>query len=162
MKHKRIILSIGGALLFMGAVFRPGCRIILNGTVMPGIYEPAAVTRCAAAAVRTAEEITRMEEEVPFTVVPVLCLQRDQPDEELLYHVLLEAYEGVEKLYEVSAQGQTIGMAQELRDIYQLRQAYPELDIQFKECYTYAGAESDMAAMREALRVLDNGVTEVF
>lgn len=162
MKHKRTLLCIGAALVFMGAVFRPGCRIIVGGAAMPGVYEPAAVTRCAAAAERTAAEITRTSEVAPYTIVPVLCLQREQPDETLLYHVLLESYEGVEKLYAVSAGNREIGLLHDLREIYALRRAFPALNITYTEVYTYTGAESDMVDVRETLHTLEEGLVGPF
>lgn len=162
MKHIRPIVCITLALLLMSALFRPGCRIVIGGTPMPGIYDPAAVTRCAAAAERAAEEITRTAESRPFTLVPVLCLRREAPDEQLLTRVLLEAYPGVEKLYRLSAGDRPIGVLRDLRDIYRLRRAYPALDIRFKEVYTYAGAESDAEQVRAVLQALDTDAAGPF
>ena len=114
MKEKRGLVCITLALLFMAATFRPGCRIIVDGTVIPGIFDLATAHRCAAMAERTAEEITRTAEQPPFTLIPVLCHQRDVTDEEQLYHVLLESYEGVEKLYAVYAEGTQVGLLEDL------------------------------------------------
>lgn len=162
MKHKRFFVCIGAALLLMGAIFRPGCRIIVNGTAMPGVYEIDSVSRCAAAAVRTAEEITRTAEDAPFTIVPVLCLQREQPDEELLYHVLLESYAGVEKVYAVSVGDHRLGLVGDLQEIAHLQQGHPKLDIQYTQTYTYTGAQIDTETVREALRTLEEGLVGPF
>lgn len=161
-KRERILVCIATALLFMGAAFRPGCRIIVNGRVMPGIYAADAVARCARSAVHTAEEITRTAEAPPFTVVPVLCLEQEQPDEELLYHVLLEAYDGVEKVYAVSVGDYPLGLVENLREVARLQSSHPRLDIRYTQTYTYTGAQTDTDAVREALQILEDGLTGPF
>ncbi len=154
MKTKRIILFIALALLFMVGTFRPGCRIILNGTVMPGIYDPAAARRCAAMAERTAEEITRTAEAPPFRLVPVLCHSRDETDEELLYHVLLESYEGVEKLYAVSVNGKQVGLLDKLREVTLLLREYPTGSIQISTVYSHPDAAHGLSHVQAVLREL--------
>ena len=158
MKLTRITLCITAALLFMGALFRPGCRIILSSGAMPGIYDPAAVYRCDAAARRTADEITRSTESPDYTIVPVLCLKNELPDEQLLYHILLEAYPGVEKLYKVCADGTPVGLLGDLADVIALRRLYPERKVSFTETYTYTDAESTAQEVREAMNRLGSTV----
>lgn len=158
MKFVRTTLCIAAALLFMGAFFRPGCRIILGGTAMPGVYDPAAVYRCAEAAQRTAEEITRGTEQPGYTLVPVLCLYGEQPDEQLLYHVLLESYEGVAKLYEVSADGVPVGLLTELGDVIRLQRMHPTRKIRFTETYTYTGAENTVQEVQAVVSSMGDAV----
>ena len=158
MKLVRTTLCIGAAALFMCAFFRPGCRIILNGAPMPGIYEPTAVYRCAEAAQRAAEEIARGTEQADYTIVPVLCLQREQPDEQLLTHVLLESYEGVEKLYAVTADDVPVGMLSEIGDVIALRQMYPHRSIRFTQTYSYTGAASSVQEVQTVMARMDGAV----
>ena len=155
MKRFRKYLVILPALVLMGALFRPGCRIIVNGTALPGIYDPAVAARCGEMALRTAEEITRTQEEAPFTLVPVLCLQQDTTDETLLYHVLLESFAGVEKLYAVSTNGIPVGLVSEIADVIALRRLYPKHTISFTQTYSYAGAETPMEQLRAAMVITD-------
>lgn len=155
MKQFRKCLFILPALVLMAALFRPGCRIIVNGTALPGIYNPATAARCGEMALRTAEEITRVEESAPFTLVPVLCLRQDSANETLLYHVLLESFEGVEKLYAVSADGVPVGLVSEIADVIALRRLYPQRTISFTQTYSYPGAETPMEQLRAAMVITD-------
>ena len=161
MKEKRGLVCIALALLFMAATFRPGCRIIVDGTVLPGIYELSAAQRCAVMAARTAEEITRNAEQPPFTLIPVLCHSRDVTDEERLYHVLLESYEGVEKLYAVSVNGTKIGLLEELWEVTALLREYPTGSIQITHIYSHPDAADGLGYVRAALQEL-NGETVDF
>ena len=156
MKRFRKYLVLLPALVLMVALFRPGCRIIVNGTALPGVYNPQVAARCGEMAMRTAEEITRIPEEAPFTIVPVLCLQQDTTDETLLYHVLLESFSGVEKLYAVSADGIPVGLVSEMADVIALRRLYPQHTISFTQTYSYAGAESSMEQVRAAMALCGN------
>lgn len=160
MKTKRIILCIALALLFMFGTFRPGCRIILSGTVMPGIYDLSVAQRCAELAQRTAEEITRTAEEPPFRLIPVLCHERDETDEELMYHTLLEAYEGVEKLYAVSADGKQIGLLEDPWEVTALLKEYPAGSIQIDNVYSHPDAADGLLYVRTALRELTGETVE--
>lgn len=154
MKAKRVIPIITLALLFMLGTFRTGCRIILNGTVMPGIYDLAVAQRCAEMAVRTAEEITRTAEEPPFRLIPVLCHKQDQTDEELMYHVLLESYEGVEKLYAVDLDGTRVGLLKNLWEVTALLKEYPAGNIQITPVYSHLDAADGLTHVRTALKEL--------
>lgn len=155
MKQIRPLLCILPAVLLMAALFRPGCRIVVNGSALPGIYDPAVAARCGEMALRTAEEITRTQEPPPFTLIPVLCLKQDTTDETLLYHVLLESYEGVEKLYAVSADGIPVGLVSEIADVIALRRLYPHRTIHFTQTYTYPEAESSMEQVHAAMAIRD-------
>ena len=161
MKTKRILLCIALALLFMAATFRPGCRIIVDGTVLPGIYDLTAAQHCAAMAARTAEEITRNAEQLPFTLIPVLCHSRDVTDEERLYHVLLESYEGVEKLYAVYAEGTQVGLLEDLWEVTALLKEYPSGSIRITHIYSHPNAADGLRYVRAALREI-NGETVDF
>ena len=154
MKEKRGLVCIALALLFMAATFRPGCRIIVDGTVLPGIYELSAAQRCAVMAARTAEEITRNAEQPPFTLIPVLCHHRDVTDEEQLYHVLLESYEGVEKLYAVYAEGTQVGLLEDLWEVTALLREFPTGSIQITHTYSHPDAADGLRYVRTALREL--------
>ena len=155
MKHFRKYLFMLLIPVLMGTLFRPGCRIIVNGTALPGIYDPVVAARCGEMALRSAEEITRTQAQPPFTLVPVLCLQQDTTDETLLYHVLLESFEGVEKLYAVSANGVPVGLVPRIADVIALRRQYPRHTISFTQTYSYPGAESSMEQVRAAMAFTD-------
>ena len=161
MKEKRGLLCIALALLFMAATFRPGCRIIVDGTVLPGIYDLTAAQRCAVMAERTAEEITRNAEQPPFTLIPVLCHNRDMTDEARLYHVLLESYEGVVKLYAVSADGRQVGLLEDLWEVTALLKEYPTGSIRITHTYSHPDAADGLRYVRAALREI-NGETVDF
>ena len=161
MKTNRILLCIALALLFMAATFRPGCRIIVDGTVLPGIYDLTAAQRCAAMAARTAEEITRTGEDAPYTLIPVLCHSRDVADEARLYHVLLESYEGVVKLYAVSADGRQVGLLEDLWEVTALLKEYPTGSIRITHTYSHPDAANGLRYVRAALREI-NGETVDF
>ncbi len=161
MKGKRIALCITLALLFMAASFRTGCRIIVDGTVIPGIHDLATARKCAEMAERTAEEITRTAEATPFTLIPVLCHQRDVTDEEQLYHVLLESYDGVEKLYAVYADGRQVGLLEDLWEVTALLKEYPTGSIQITHTYSHPDAADGLRYVRAALQEI-NGETVDF
>ena len=154
MKTKRIIVCMALAVLFMLGTFRTGCRIVVNGKVMPGIYPLAAAQQCAEMARRTAEEITRSAEEAPFTLIPVLCHRRDNTDEALLYHTLLESYEGVEKLYAVSADGVRVGLLEDLWEVSALLKESPAGSIQIDNVYSHPDAAHGLRYVRAALQEL--------
>ena len=154
MKTKPIAFCIALALLFMLGTFRTGCRIIIDGTVIPGVYDLAAARKCAAMAQHTAEEITRTAETPPFRLIPVLCHTHDETDEELMYHVLLESYEGVEKLYAVSVNGTKIGLLEELWEVTALLREYPTGSIQITHIYSHADAADGLGYVRAALQEL--------
>ncbi len=161
MNTKRMILCTALAAVFMLATFRTGCRIILNGTVMPGIYDLTTARECAAMAERTAEEITRTAEDAPFRLIPVLCHKRDDADRELLYHVLLESYEGVEKLYAVSVNGTQVGLLSDLWQVTALLREYPTGSIQITEAYSHTDAADSLLYVRTVLGEI-NGETVDF
>lgn len=161
MKTKRILLCITLALLFMAATFRPGCRVIVDGTILPGIYDLTAAQRCAAMAARTAEEITRTAEDAPYTLIPVLCHSRDVTDETQLYHVLLESYDGVVKLYAVSANGTQVGLLEDLWEVTALLKEYPTGSIRITHTYSHPDAADGLRYVRAALREI-NGETVDF
>ena len=155
MKSKSLLICIILPLLFMSAVFRPGYRIIVNDRPLPGIYAPDLVLRCNSAAVRAAEEIVRETENPPYSLIPVLCLKYTQADERQLWGILLESYEGVEKLYAVSIGDQYIGTVSNLRDLYLIKNEYlpvwsPQTKLTVKEIYTYPEAESSSEEVRNA------------
>lgn len=159
MKNKATLLCLGFALLFMAAVFRPGYRIIVNDRPLPGIYEPDLVLRCNRAAIRAAEEIIRDTEDPPYTLIPVYCLKYTQAEDRQLWGLLLESYEGVEKLYTVSLGDQYIGTVSNLRELYLIKNEYlavwsPETKLTIREIYTYAGAETPQEEVRNAFRQL--------
>jgi len=154
MKTKRITLCIALALLFMVGTFRTGCRIIVNGTVLPGVYDLAAAQNCAAMAQRTAEEITPTREAPPFRLIPVLCHRREVTDEVQMYHLLLESYEGVEKLYAVSVQGRQVGLLDDLWEVSALLKEYPAGSIQITHIYSHPEAADSLRHVRAALMEL--------
>lgn len=159
MKKMKAILCMGLAVLFMTAVFRPGYRIVLSGKALPGIYEPELTLRCSTAAIRAAEEITRTQEDIPYTLVPVLCLKHTEADEQQLWGILLDSYEGVVKMYEVSMNGQPIGTVSSLRELYLTKNEYfpawsPNAQLTIKETYTYPEAETSGEEVEAAFRRL--------
>lgn len=159
MKKRRALVCIGLALVFMAAVFRPGYRIIVNGKALPGVYSPDLVLRCNAAAVRAAEEITRQSEDVPYAMIPVLCLKYTEADEQHLWGLLLESYDGVEKLYTVSLGNTYIGTVSNLRELYLIKNEYfpvwsPDTKLTIQETYTYPAAETSKEEIRTAFRRL--------
>ena len=152
MKEKRGIVCIVLALLFMVIGFRTGCRIIVDGKVLPGIYDLTAAQRCAAMAVRTAEEITRTSEQPPFTLIPVLCHNRDVTDEEQLYHTLLESYDGVVKLYAVSRNGRQVGLLEDLWEVTALLKEYPTGSIRITHTFSHPDAADGLRYVRAVLK----------
>ncbi len=105
MNAKRGIFCIFAAILLMSALFKPGCRIIVNDAPLSGVYAPELAVRCAEAAVRAADEITRNREAPPFQLIPVLCLRYTEADETELCGRLLRAYDGVVQVSTVSDDG---------------------------------------------------------
>ena len=101
----RGLVCICLVLLFMGALFQPGCRIIVDGTPLKGVYHPDTALRCARAAVHAADELTPTAQEPPFRLVPVLCLQYTETDEAALCSRLLQAYAGVVRVSTVREDG---------------------------------------------------------
>lgn len=159
MKQCKGFLCIALSILFMVTVFQPGYRIVLNGKALPGIYDPELTLRCNAAVIRAAEEITRAREEPPYTLVPVLCLQHTEADEQQLWGILLDSYEGVVKLYEVSMNGIPVGTVSSLRELYLTKNEYfpawsPNAQLTIKETYTYPEAETPAAEVEAAFRRL--------
>ena len=166
MKNRKGLLCILLSILFMGTVFRPGYRIVLNGKALPGIYEPELTLRCNTAVTRAAEEITRTREEAPYTLVPVLCLQHTDADEQQLWGILLDSYEGVVKLYEVSMNGHPIGTVANLRELYLMKNDYfpawaPNTQLTIKETYTYPEAETPAEEVKAAFHRLATPVEPV-
>ena len=155
-------MCILAAVMFMLCSFRTGCRIIVNGRVIPGIHDPAIAQRCASAARRTAEEITRTEEADPFTLIPVLCLQRNATDETVLYHTLLDAYEGVEKLYAVSVNGVPAGMLNSLWEASCITREFPPGTVEVSVTYSYPEAANSLTHVRTVMRQQEFGTTEPF
>ena len=162
MREKRAFACILAAVMFMLCSFRPGCRIIANGRVLPGIHDLTVAQRCASAARQAAEEITRSEEEVPFTLIPVLCLQREETDETALYHTLLEAYEGVEKLYTVSVDGVPVGKLNSLWAATRIAHEFPHRAVEVSVTYSYPEAADTMTHVRTAMRQQEVGTAEPF
>ena len=105
MKTIKILLCAGCALLFISCIFQPGYRIIIDGKPLSGVYAPETVLRCAEAVTHTAEEITRNNEETPFTIVPVLCVKHTEIDETALCHKLLDAYNGITQVVSIDETG---------------------------------------------------------
>ena len=162
MKKKRAFVCILAAVMFMVCSFRTGCRIIVGGKVLPGIHDLATARRCASAARQTAEEITRTREEAPFTLIPVLCLQRSDADETALYHTLLEAYEGVEKLYAVSVDGVPIGKLESLWEATRIEREFPQRTVEVSVIYSYPEAADSPTHVRTAMRQLEGCNAEPF
>lgn len=159
MKHYKGFLCMALSILFMVTVFRPGYRIVLDGKALPGIYDPELTLRCSASVIRAAEEITRTREEAPYTLVPVLCLKHTEADEQQLWGILLDSYEGVVKLYEVSMNGISVGTVSSLRELYLTKNEYfpawsPNAQLTIKETYTYPEAETPAAEVEAAFRRL--------
>ena len=166
MKTYKGLLCISLSLLFMAAVFQPGYRIVLDGKALPGIYEPEMALRCNRAVIRAAEEITRTRQEAPYTLVPVLCLRHTDADEQQLWGILLDSYEGVVKLYEVSMNGHPIGTVASLRELYLTKNDYfpawsPNTQLTIKETYTYPEAETPVEEVKAAFRRLSAPVEPV-
>ena len=88
----------------MCTTFQRGYRIIVNDTPLPGIYEPKLAQECSMEAIRAAEEITRQAEEPTYTMIPVFCTEYTQADKSHLRGILLESFEGVEKLEKTSSE----------------------------------------------------------
>ena len=162
MNKKSIVLCILAAITFMLGTFRVGCRIIVDDTVIPGIYNLSTARRCVALAERTAEEITRTAEAPPFRLIPVLCHKQDETDEELLYHVLLESYDGVEKLYAVSVDGRQVGILEDLWEVTALMREYPTEHVQIRNVYSHTDAADGLTHVRAVLRELEKGITGPF
>ena len=159
MKKLRICLCILSVILFMGIVFKPGYRIIVNDHPLPGIYDVALATECSSAAIRAAEEITRHSEAPSYTMIPVLCLRHTQADPKHLWSILLESFEGVEKMYVVSMKEEVIGTVSNLREVYQIKNEYfpvwsPNATLSIRETYTYAGTETSTDALHAAFHRL--------
>ena len=157
---------MGLSILFMTSVFQPGYRIILDGQALPGIYEPELTMRCNTAVIRAAEEITRTHEEVPYTLVPVLCLQHTEADEQQLWGILLESYEGVAKMYSVSMNGREIGVVSSLRKLYLTKNEYfpvwsPNTQLIIEEIYTYPEAETPAEQVEAAFQMLSTPIEPV-
>lgn len=166
MKKIKAVFCMGLAVLFMASVFRPGYRIVLNGHALPGIYEPELVLQCNSAVVRAAEEITRTHEEPPYTLVPVFCLQHTEADAPQLWSILLDSYEGVVKLYEVSMNGKAIGTVSGLRELYLMKNEYfpvwsADTKLTIQETYTYPEAETPKEEVEAAFRRLSTPMKPV-
>ena len=147
MKKLKVLCCIGLATLFMGSTFQRGYRIIVNDTPLPGIYEPSFALECSQEAIRAAEEITRHFETPTYTMIPVFCTEYTEADKSHLRGILLESFEGVEKLYTVSMGSETIGTVSNLRELYLIKNKYfptwsPHASLSIREIYTYAGAET--------------------
>lgn len=159
MKVYRPLLSIALALLFMSSIFHPGYRIIVNGSPLPGIYEPKLALECNREAIRAAEEITRQSEAPSYKLIPVFCLQHAEADKSHLRSILLESFDGVEKLYTVSMGAHTIGTVSDLRELYTIKRSYfpvwsPSSALTIQETYTYAEAETSKEDLHAAFRQL--------
>lgn len=166
MKKKYALICMISAVLFMTLVFQPGYRIILDGHALPGIYSPEMTLRCNAAAIRAAEEITRTHEKPPYTLVPVLCLQHTQADERQLWGILLDSYEGVVKMYEVSMNGTPVGTVPALRELYLIKRKYfpawsSDAKLTITETYTYPEAETPASQVEAVFRRLSTPVAPV-
>ena len=159
MKSLKIFCCIGLTILFMCTTFQRGYRIIVNDTPLPGIYEPKLAQECSMEAIRAAEEITRQSEEPTYTMIPVFCTEYTQADKSHLRGILLESFEGVEKLYTVSMGNETIGTVSNLRELYLIKNQYfpawsPHTSLSIRETYTYAGAETSTEELHAVFRQL--------
>lgn len=132
---KRGILYCLCVLTLAAVVFHPGCRIQVGDRMLAGVYPRAQVRACAAEADRAAEEICRGEEAPGYTLVPVLCLRYDQAEDADLARAMLLSCDGVERLYEVSAGKQRLGLAED-----------PYVMEPIKEDYLASGADEHTAA----------------
>lgn len=106
---KKCVLCILSVLALAATVFRVGCRVEVNGTVLPGIYAPEVARQSVGEARRAAEEICRADETAPFRLLPVLCARYTDGDGQALTRLLLEGYDGVSVLYAVYADGARVG-----------------------------------------------------
>ena len=163
MKSYRPLLCIALSLLFMCSIFRPGNRIIVNGIPLPGIYEPQLVRDCSQKALRAAEEITRQAETPSYKLIPVLCLTHAQADPSHLWGLLLESFEGVEKLYTVSMGDHPIGTVSNLRDVYAIKRTYfpawsKDTALTIRETYTYAEAETSEEELHAVFQRLSSPI----
>jgi len=159
LKKASMLLCLGASLLFMAAVFRPGYRIVVDGHALPGIYSPELTLRCNAAVIRAAEEVTRSHEDPPYSLIPVFCLRHTDADEQQLWGILLDSYEGVVKLYDVSVDGTKIGTVSSLRELYLMKNRYfpawsSNRQMTIQETYTYPEAETPAAEVEEAFKRL--------
>ena len=166
MKKASMLLCLGAALVLMSAVFRPGYRIIVNGHALPGIYSPEMTLRCSSAAIRAADEITREHEEPPYSLVPVICLKYTDADEQQLWGILLDSYEGVVKLYNVSLNGRSIGTVSNLREVYLLKNQYLPVwsahsQLTVQETYTFPEAETPTEEVEAAFMRLSTLLSPV-
>lgn len=166
MKKTAPLLCICLAIGFMAAMFRPGYRIVLDGHAIPGIYEPQLALRCSTAAIQAAEEITRSHEEPPYTLVPVLCLEHTPAQEQQLWGILLDSYVGVEKLYEVTMNGEPVGTVSNLRELYLIKNEYfpawsSGKQLAIHETYTYPEAETPAEEVEAAFRRLSTPINPV-
>ncbi|MBR4077662.1 MAG: hypothetical protein IKK17_03550, partial [Oscillospiraceae bacterium] len=82
-------------------------------------------------------------------------------DEARLYHVLLESYEGVVKLYAVSADGRQVGLLEDLWEVTALLKEYPTGSIRITHTYSHPDAADGLRYVRAALREI-NGETVDF
>ncbi len=158
---KRGILCMLSALLLMGLMFRVGNQVEIRGELLPGVYDPAIVRQSAAAAERAAEEICRVEEALPFRVLPVLCARYTPVDGDALSRTMLEAYDGVAALYAVYAGDERIGTVDDpglAGTIYDERMATqamtgarPNTPVTLKRVYTTPDFVTDTMALSRAL-----------
>lgn len=166
MKNIKSLLCVGLSVLFMVSVFQPGYRIVLDGHAIPGIYEHELTLRCNSAAIRAAEEITRTHEDVPYTLVPVLCLKHTEADEQQLWGIMLDSYEGVVKMYEVSMNGVEIGTVSNLHKLYLTKGDYfpvwsPNAQLTIRETYTFPEAETPAEEVEAVFRRLSSSIEPV-
>jgi len=162
MKKWNAAICIAAAIAVMLLTFQPGYRIVLNGTPLPGIYEPDTAVRCSVAATRAAAEITAQSEPSPFTLVPVFCIRHTAEDESELYHKLLTAYDGVVKLYAVSVNGRPIGNVASMDEVYRIKDEFflphteaPQITV--KATYTRPDTELSADDVRAVFRSIRQG-----
>ena len=144
MRIKRGMLYCLCVLALGATAFRPGYRVEVAGQTLAGVYPRSQARRCAAEADRAAEEICRGDAGDGVTLVPVLCLRYTPAADADLARTMLLARPGVERLYEVSAGGQRLGLAED-----------PYVIEPIKEDYLASGADEHTAAayLSEAVTV---------
>ncbi len=147
MKLLKMLGCIAVALMLMGILYRPGVRVIVHGSALPGVYDPAIAARCANRARAAAEEICREEAMGDYKLIPVLTARYAPVQELQLTRVLLEAYDGVERVYTIRADGEPIGAVATVTEAYRLHLRYPDLHITAAPTYTCTEAESVTAVM---------------
>lgn len=124
---KRAALLAAALLLFLASQLHLGCRVLVYGRALEGLYSPLAASRAAGAASRTAEEVTAGPPALPQLAFRFrLSLRPPSEDSGALAAQLLAYVPGVALANVVYVDGQRLGTVEDGPELFRRLANYVE------------------------------------